>query len=120
MNEIGKAGFRDGRTFEVIKNHLITEIADKIKIDEDVSITGSVRRLMTSGVTISMWGTAILFTCVLFVPAADVCLSTAAALGNKSKSIEKARHILAHFGMLDVLCVGMVLSVLASKCEPDI
>merc|ERR1719443_2689342 len=69
---------------------------------------------------ISIWGTIVLFTCVLVVPAAEVVLSTAAALGQKSANMETGRFILKHFAMLDVLCVGMVLSVLASKCEPDI
>merc|ERR1740138_1222397 len=69
---------------------------------------------------ISVWGTIVLFTCVLVVPAAEVIMSTAAALGSKSELILNGRYILKHFAMLDVLCVGMVLSVLASKCEPDI
>merc|ERR1719443_1095872 len=69
---------------------------------------------------ISIWGTIVLFTCVLVVPAAEVVMTTAAALGKNSASIETGRFILKHFAMLDVLCVGMVLSVLASKCEPDI
>jgi hypothetical protein len=120
MQEIQKAGFKDSQTFEVIKNHLISEIADKIKIDEDVSITGCVRRLLQSGVLISVWGTIVLFTCVLVVPAIEVLMSTAAAMGKNSPQIEHARYMLKHFAMLDVLCVGMVLSVLASKCEPDI
>jgi hypothetical protein len=120
MQEIQKAGFKDSQTFEVIKNHLISEIADKIKIDEDVSITGCVRRLVVSNVMISVWGTIALFCCVLVVPAVEVCLNTAVAFGNKSELILNGRYILKHFAMLDVLCVGMVLSVLASKCEPDI
>jgi len=120
MQEIQRAGFRDSKTFEVIKNHLISEIADKIKIDEDVSITGCVRRLVFSNVLISTWGTLALFCCVLFVPALEVVLSTMAAFGNKADFVKNCRNVLGHFGMLDVLCVGMVLSVLASKCEPDI
>merc|ERR1719487_2144904 len=79
MEEIQKAGFKDSQTFEVIKNHLISEIADKIKIDEDVSISGCVRRLLGSGVLISVWGTVALFICVLLVPATEVVLGTAAA-----------------------------------------
>jgi len=120
MAEIQKAGFKDSQAFEVIKNHLISEIAEKIKIDEDVSITGCVHRLVVSGVQISQWGTIALFLCVLVVPAFEVILSTAAAFGNKSEFVLNGRHILQHFAMLDVMCVGMVLSVLASKCEPDI
>merc|ERR1719252_36896 len=73
MEEIQKAGFSNTQTFEVIKNHLISEIADKIKIDEDVSITGCIRRLITSNVMISVWGTIALFCCVLVVPAVEVC-----------------------------------------------
>merc|ERR1719335_1269168 len=72
MEEIQRAGFKDSQTFEVIKNHLISEIADKIKIDEDVSVTGCIRRLLASNVAISVWGTLMLFACVLLVPAVDV------------------------------------------------
>jgi len=120
MQEIQKAGFKDSQTFEVIKNHLISEIADKIKIDEDVSITGCVHRLVVSNVVISIWGTLVLFFCVLAVPAAEIIVNTAAAFGHKSELVMNTRHVLKHFAMLDVLCVGMILSVLASKCEPDI
>merc|ERR1719161_2104416 len=120
MEEIQKAGFKDSTTFEIIKNHLISEIADKIKIDEDVSITGCVRRLVNSNVLISVWGTGVLFACVLGVPALQALLDTCAAFGNRSQFVLNGRHILKHFAMLDVLCVGLVLSVLASKSEPDI
>jgi len=120
MNEIQKAGFKDSQAFEVIKNHLISEIAEKIKIDEDVSITGCVHRLVVSGVQISQWGTIVLFLCVLVVPCFDVVLSTLAAFGSKSEWVLNGRHYMEHFAMLDVLMVGLVLSVLASKCEPDI
>merc|ERR1719424_1799394 len=94
MQEIQKAGFKDSQAFEVIKNHLISEIAEKIKIDEDVSITGCVHRLVVSGVQISQWGTIALFLCVLVVPAFEVILSTAAAFGNKSEFVLNGRHIL--------------------------
>jgi hypothetical protein len=121
MEEIQRAGFKDSQTFEVIKNHLISEIADKIKIDEDVSVTGCIRRLISSNVAYSVWGTLILFTCVLVVPALDVLASTLMAAGKADNAtLTSCRNNLKHFAMLDVMCLGLVLSVLASKCEPDI
>lgn len=106
---------------KALEDHLVDEVASKIKIDEEVSVVGCIHRLVLSGVVISAVGSAILFFCVLVVPLADALLGMLSVIRPEhQKMADRVRHILHHFAMLDVMIVGMILAILTSKCEPDI
>lgn len=115
------------------------------EIDSRVSVSGCIHRLLNSGHKYSMWGSIVLFFCVVLLPVVYAVLTAAKALsmtewnefqtsshdpltsipedhsvkGNLSPwhGIDKFRAFARDLSMLDVLCVGLLVGHLVTEDE---
>lgn len=101
--------------FYVIQDDLVEEMS----VTVTASIWSCMKSIIESGMKYAACSTALLFFCVIIVPAADVVLGTISAFVeisgkdeialSSSKQMERMRHILQQYAMLDVLVIGILL-----------
>merc|ERR1719235_3113853 len=106
---------------KALEDHLIGEIAMKIRINERISIVQAAEILLTSGIPITVIGAAVVFGCVLLVPLLHVLVGTYGAFSiAAAKTVRAASQVLSHFVIIDVFCVGCICAVWTTKCEPEV
>jgi len=104
-----------------LEDHLIGEIAMKIRINERISILRAAEILLTSGIPITVIGAAVVFGCVLLVPLLHVLVGTYGVFSiGAAKTVRAASQVLSHFVIIDVFCVGCICAVWTTKCEPEV
>lgn len=128
-----------------LRNQIRQAASNLPTIDTRVSVSGCIHRLLSTGHKYTVWGSIVLFVCIVFFPVVYAVLTAAKALsmtewneyqpgqreslisipedhsvkGEMSPwhSFDKFRAFARDLSMLDVLAVGLLVGYLVSKDE---